>query len=81
MTPEKVKTMSGADLHRFAFIPDRYIGFLPVEWNWLADEYGTDPSAKVLHWTAGIPAWPHYANAPHADDWAKAAMKVTHATS
>ena len=81
MTPEVVKTMSGADLHRFLFIPERYIGDLPKEWNWLADEYGDNPDAKVCHWTAGIPAWPHYHDAPHADDWAAAALKVTHATA
>jgi hypothetical protein len=68
-------------LHRFAYIPERYIGALPVDWNWLADEYGENPHAKLVHWTAGIPAFPHYCNTPMADDWAKAAMKVTHATS
>lgn len=80
LTPEKVKQMSGADLHRFSFIPERYIAELPIEWNWLVDEYGENPTAKVLHWTAGIPAWPHYAFAEHANDWSEAALKVTHAT-
>ena len=81
ITPEKVATMSGADLHRFAFIPERFIGELPAEWNWLADEYGPNPDAKLLHWTAGIPAFPHYAQAPHADDWASAALKINHAAN
>ena len=79
LTPEKVASMSGADLHRFSFIEDRYIGELPAVWNWLADEFGPNPDAKLIHWTAGIPAWPAYANAYHADDWAKAALNVTHA--
>lgn len=81
ITPEAVESMSGSDLHTFSFIPERYIDFLPSEWNHLADEYGTDNKAKLLHWTAGIPAWPHYCEAPHADDWAKAALQVTHAIS
>ena len=81
LTPEKVKEMSGSELHRFQFIPERYIGELPKEWGWLADEYGPNPDAKLLHWTLGIPAWPAYADAPHADDWAQAALKVTHATA
>jgi len=80
MTPERVEEMSGSELHQFAFIENERIGELPAEWNWLADEFGENPDAKLLHWTAGIPAWPHYANAPHADDWAQAAIKVTHAT-
>jgi lipopolysaccharide biosynthesis glycosyltransferase len=81
ITPEAVESMSGSDLHSFSFIPERYIDFLPAEWNWLADEFGENKDAKVLHWTAGIPAWPHYQDAPHADDWAKAAVQVTHAIS
>ena len=79
MTPEKVEAMPGSELHRFAWMPDAWVGDLPMEWNWIADEYGPNPEAKLLHWTAGIPAWPHYANAPHANDWAEAAVKVTHA--
>lgn len=81
LTPDKVETMTGGELHGFRFIPERYIGALPPEWNWLADEYGPNPDAKLLHWTAGIPAFPHYSNADHADDWAEAALRVTHATS
>jgi hypothetical protein len=46
----------------------------------LVDEYGPNKEAQLLHWTAGIPAFPHYCNAPHAADWAAAACKITHAT-
>ena len=81
MTPDKVAAMSGAELHQFSWIPDEQIGALPLEWNWLADEYGANRDAKLLHWTAGIPAFPHYSNAPHAADWAHAACKITHATT
>lgn len=71
----------GAYYHRFEFIDDHRIGSLPVGWNWLVDEFGPNPDAMLLHWTAGIPAFPRYAQAPHADEWALAATKVTHATS
>jgi hypothetical protein len=74
-------TRPGHELHRFAFLEDNEIGRLPIEWNWLADEYGPNPDAKLLHWTAGIPAFPAYAHGPHANDWAAAAVKVTHAVS
>lgn len=80
MTPEKVAGMTGSELHQFAWLADEMIGDIPAEWNWLADEYGPNPDAKLLHWTAGIPAFPHYAEAPHADEWAVAALKARHAT-
>jgi lipopolysaccharide biosynthesis glycosyltransferase len=80
MNPETVTAMSGEDLHRFSWIPDDQIGLLPLEWNWIVDEYGANKDAHLLHWTAGIPGFPHYANAPHAADWAHAATKITHKT-
>lgn len=80
MTPERVASLPGGYLHRFEFIPERFIGELPVEWNWLADEYGPNDRAKLLHWTAGIPGFKHYRNAPHADKWFKANAKANHAT-
>ncbi|WP_440221837.1 hypothetical protein ACQQ2N_12135 [Dokdonella sp. MW10] len=48
---------------------DQVIGELPREWNVLVDEGQDDTNAKILHWTAGIPAFHHYRNAPHADTW------------
>ncbi len=79
-TPEFVQDTPSMELHQFKHIPDRHIGALPDEWNWLADEYGENRDAKILHWTAGIPAWSNYRNAPHAADWFEAAKMVTHAT-
>lgn len=80
ITPEVVETMSGAELHRFAFIAPQHIGELPKVWNWLADEFGENANAKLLHWTAGIPGFAHYKDAPHAADWFEANKKITHAT-
>ena len=57
------------DTLQFKFIPDDKIGALPVEWNWLADEQGPNPDAKVLHYTTGIPAFPDHAHVAHADEW------------
>ena len=69
LNPETLKEMSGKCLHRFGFIPERFIGELPVEWNWLADEYGENAEAKLLHWTAGIPEFESYAHTPHSSEW------------
>jgi hypothetical protein len=57
----------GLDALQLRFIPDELIGELPATWNCLVDE-GQEPGA-VCHWTAGVPAFKNYANAPHADLW------------
>jgi hypothetical protein len=45
------------------------IGELPDEWNRLVDEGQPVEGARILHWTAGIPAFEHYRSAPGADLW------------
>lgn len=46
------------------------VGRLPAGWNCLADEgHPVDDTTRLLHWTAGIPAFPHYAKAPGAEFW------------
>lgn len=68
------------DLLQFKFLPEDRIGELPKEWNWLADEYGENDNAKMLHWTQGIPGFPHYTNAPHAKTWMAYHAKANYAT-
>jgi hypothetical protein len=77
LTPEYVAKHDGAHLHRFAWLPDERIGVLPTQWNWLADEFGENENAKLLHWTAGIPGFYHYRDAPHADEWRDAVRAST----
>jgi hypothetical protein len=69
------------DLLQFRHIPDNLIGGLPKTWNWLVDEDGENQQAKILHWTAGIPAWPHYANAPMAEEWRRYNNLANYATA
>lgn len=80
ITPTTLAQMTGPELHRFSFIGERYIGELPREWNWIADEFGDNPDAKLVHWTAGTPAFDHYKNAPFADEFRQQLAKVTHVT-
>lgn len=54
---------------QFGWMADDEIGELPKEWNVLVDEGQDDTGAKLLHWTAGIPAFPNYRDAPRADTW------------
>jgi hypothetical protein len=65
----RMSTTDGKFLHRFGWLEDEQIGELPVEWNWLCDEYGENPEAKLLHWTAGGPFLPHYADSPMSAHW------------
>ncbi|NBP57879.1 glycosyltransferase [bacterium] len=53
LTPEYVMNSTGKHLHRFEWLEDNRIGSLPIEWNWLPDEFGENTRAKLLHYTLG----------------------------
>ena len=74
LTPEFVQKATGAELHRFSWIEDRRIGELPPEWNWLPDEYGPNPDAKLLHYTLGTPCFHEFADTPQGNEWHKERM-------
>jgi hypothetical protein len=74
---EKLGGSDGKFLHRFEWLKDEQIGEIPAVWNWLADEYGENPEAKILHFTNGIPGFYHYRNAPHAHEWKASVRNVT----
>lgn len=81
ITPEFVRQASAMDLLQLRFIPDDRIGNLPPEWNWLTDEYGRNPDAKVSHFTAGIPAFEAHSNAPMAHEWTASLLKAMTCTA
>lgn len=56
-------------LLQFRGISDDAIGEIPSEWNVLVDEGQRTEGGKILHFTAGIPAFYHYRNSPGADQW------------
>lgn len=76
MTPERIENFRTLPTHLLGmkFIDDADIGILPDEWNRLVDEGQPVEGAKVLHWTAGVPAFVHYRNAPGADQWRQQAI-------
>lgn len=80
LTPDKVQRASGAELHRFTWLPDDRIGTLPIEWNWLPDEFGENKDAKLLHWTLGTPCFheEQFANAPMATEWHRERMLMNY---
>lgn len=69
ITPEFIETATGAQLHRFTWLSDDLIGELPKVWNWLPDEFGANPEAKLLHYTLGTPSFHDFALTPQADEW------------
>mgnify|MGYP003349070026 FL=1 len=69
LTPEFIQHATGAQLHRFTWLDDSDIGSLPIEWNWLPDEFGANEDAKLLHWTLGTPCFKDYAHSPMAKEW------------
>lgn len=77
VTPEYVEKATGANLHRFQFINDKYIGELPIEWNWL-DEFGPNDGAKIIHMTIGLPIWEPYKHWWHSEIWHNELKKSQH---
>ena len=69
LTPEYIQKSSGAHLHRFEWTDDSRVGELPIEWNWLPDEFGPNPNAKLLHYTLGTPSFHEFATTPMGDEW------------
>jgi lipopolysaccharide biosynthesis glycosyltransferase len=74
LTPEFIQRSTGAELHRFTWLADERIGELPIEWNWLPDEFGANPAAKLLHYTLGAPCFHEFATTPQADEWHRERM-------
>ena len=69
LTSEYVSNAPGSILHRFSWLNDDEIGALPIEWNWLSDEFGENENAKLIHYTIGTPCFKQYKNSPMSNDW------------
>jgi lipopolysaccharide biosynthesis glycosyltransferase len=78
LTPEFIEQATGAQLHRFSWLDDSLIGALPIEWNWLPDEFGPNPQARLLHWTLGTPCFQEFADAPMAGEWHRERILAEH---
>lgn len=69
VTPEFIQKSTGAQLHRFTWLDPALVGQLPAEWNWLPDEYGANPGAKLCHYTLGTPSFHEFATTPMGNEW------------
>ena len=80
LTPDYVNRATGLELHRFAWLQEeRLIGALPLEWNWLVDEYEPKADANIVHYTLGGPWFPDYKDCDYADEWREELKAMTHA--
>lgn len=78
LTPQYIETSLGSHLHRFQWLADSKIGSLPLEWNWLPDEYGCNSRAKLLHYTLGTPCFVDYALTDHSQEWFREQILTTY---
>jgi hypothetical protein len=69
LTADYVNRATGLELHRFAWIDEALIGSLPLEWNWLVDEYHHRADAKIVHFTRGGPWFAEFQHVDYADEW------------
>ena len=61
--------LSIIDALQFKFLSDEDIGELPDAWNRIVDEGQPIEGSKILHYTAGIPAFAAYRDTPGAKYW------------
>lgn len=69
LTPRMIEEQTGQYLHQFKWLDDKLIGSLPLEWNWLADEYVENENAKLIHYTLGSPCFEEYRDTPMSKYW------------
>jgi lipopolysaccharide biosynthesis glycosyltransferase len=70
VTPEFIQNATGAQVHRFTWLPDELVGELPAEWNWLDIEYAWNPAAKLVHYTLGTPCFHEFSDqGDFANEW------------
>ena len=70
LTPDYVNKASGLELHQFKWLEgDHLIGDLPLEWNWLVDEYEYKEDVNNVHYTKGGPWFEEYAKCDYSQDW------------
>jgi len=70
--PNTLSAFSNLELLKLKFMPNNEITEIDDAWNRLVDEGQPLEGAKLIHWTAGIPAFEHYKNAIGAELWKQA---------
>lgn len=69
LTQGFVEGSTGAELHRFTWLPENRVGALPPTWNHLVSEYDKDDYAALYHYTVGTPCFMEFAKCDNSDKW------------
>ena len=77
LSPGYVRSTPIADLHRFSWLQDKYIGEIDPSWNHLVGEQPEDPNTKLAHYTLGIPGFTHYQHEEFAREWKDSLRQAT----
>jgi hypothetical protein len=75
--PENLIAVHMGHFLELSHLPDESIGRLDNRWNVLVDEDQEIHRAAILHWTAGIPAFDYYKDAPCAEIWRREWARAT----
>ena len=78
LTGEKGNNETGAWLHAFEWLPDKAIGSLLPDWNWLVGHSARDIDPKAVHFTEGGPWFEKYRDVPYAEEWRRALAASLH---
>jgi len=78
LTLPYVNQASGLELHRLNWLDDRFLGSLPLAWNWLVGEYKENPKAKNLHYTLGGPWFAETGDCDYAAAWKDEFKRMTY---
>jgi hypothetical protein len=75
LTPEFVET-TNVHLHLLGWTQN--IGFIPLNWGHAVGYSRPQPLDRLplIHYTAGVPAWPETADCEHAEEWHKARRQM-----
>lgn len=75
-TPAYLRQAKPIDCLQLRNCADHEIGELPDGWNRMVDEGQPIEGARLMHWTAGIPAFDAYRDSPGAQEWHSERIKM-----
>ena len=80
LTPDFIENLANNPL-KMDWLDEKFIGALPKEWNHLVGYDAPNPTAKLVHFTQGIPAFPETKGTEFADEWLACFHRVSSAES
>ncbi len=69
LTPGYVARSTSQHLHRLEWLDEALVGELPADLNHLVGEYSRRDTARLVHYTLGVPGFGHYVDCEHSREW------------